>query len=220
MKRSVASLLFAAALLFVTTAAFAQNTVAVTAPGLNGTNFALTTNLDGGQSLAYVSSDHPNQEKVYRARFWIDQRQLQIVEGDAGVNNLRYFLGIDQQPVTPGTAQHIVGFLTKSPDDNNFHFIVWVGDDGGTFRNGGNIFLGGQPRQVEVQWAAASAPGANDGMVQISRVDNAAQTDGRMDLDNDEKEVDRFRAGVFANPSGLTDSYIFDEFESFRTLAP
>ena len=222
MKRPVALIVYAVAILFMTTGAFADNTVAVTqAAALNGTNFGLEVILDGTNTIAFVSSDHPNQEKVYRARFWIDQRQLQIPLGNAASNHLRYFIGIDAQPVTPGTAQHIIGFLTKSDQDGGYHFIVWVREDDGTFQLGGNIFLGNNfPRQVEVEWAAASAPGANDGMIQISRVDNPAQTSGIANVDNDQKEVDRFEIGVFANPIPLSDTYYFDEFESFRTLAP
>ena len=218
MKRSVTLLAFALAILCASTGAMADNTVAVTAQAaLNGTNFGLSVNLDGSNTLAYVSSDHPNQEKVYRARFWIDQRNLQIPEGTAGTNHIRFFIGVDQE----GAGQHLVGFLTKSDDDHNFHFIVWAeSDTPNDFKNGGNIFLGGQPRQVEVEWAAASAPSADDGFVQITRVDNPAQTDGRSDLDNDTIEMDRFRIGVFANPVALTDFYYMDEFESFRTLAP
>ena len=218
MKRTVTFLVYAVILL-VASVTMAANTVSVT-PGaaLNGTNFGLNVNLDGTNTVAYVSSDHPNNEKVYRARFWIDQRNLQIPLGDAANNHLRFFIGVDQD----GPGQHIIGFLTKSADDGGYHFIVWVeADTPNDFKLGGNIFLGNAlPRQVEVEWAAATAPGANDGFIQISRVDNPAQTSGRSDIDNDTVDVDRFRIGVFNNPVPLSTFYYMDEFESFRTLAP
>ena len=208
------------AILLVGSAAYAANSVSVT-PGAahNGTNFGLLVSVDSN-TAAHVQSDHPNAEKVYRARFWVRPQTLPIALGNAGTNHIRFFTMLDPG----GAGQHAIGFFTRSAQDNGWHLILWTKNDGGTFEQAANIFLGGAAapaRQVEVQWAAASAPGANDGMLMVSRIDNPAQTDGRTNIDNDTADVDGFRIGYIPSSNAvITGNYSMDEFESFRTLAP
>lgn len=209
------------AILFVSGAAFAANTVAVTAgAAMNGTNFGLVTSINDN-SDAYVDSEHPNGEKIYRVRFWVRPQALPIGLGDSGTNNIRFLAAHDVGPY----GQHIIGFFTRSLGDNAWHLIVWIGNDNQEFEFAGNIFLGGPSapdRHVEIQWAAASSDGANDGMLSVNGLWNPNIIDGRSDLDNDEGDVDGIRIGLMANgnPSGITGTYNFDEFESFRTLSP
>jgi hypothetical protein len=209
------------AIVLVSGAAFAVNTVAVTAgAAMNGTNFGLVTSIDANGD-AFVQSDHPNGEKVYRARFWVKPQDLPIALGNSGTNNIRFLAAHDVGPY----GQHIIGFFTRSLGDNAWHLIVWIRNDDGQFEFAANIFLGGPnapARHVEIQWAAATADGANDGMLSVNGLWNPNIISGRTDINNDAGDVDGIRIGVMANgnPSGLTGTYNFDEFESFRTLAP
>jgi hypothetical protein len=208
------------AILLVGSAAFAANSVSVTAGAAhNGTNFGLLVTVDSN-TAAHVQSDHPNAENVYRARFWVRPQTLPIAMGQAGVNHIKFFVFLD-----PGNlGQHVLGYFTRSAGDQGWHLILWAKEDSGDFKSVANIFLGGAAapaRQVEVQWAAASAPGANDGMLMVSRIDNPAQTSGQTNLDNDTGDVDGFRIGYIPSVNNvIAGNYSMDEFESFRTLAP
>jgi hypothetical protein len=71
------------------------------------------------------------------------------------------------------------------------------------------------PHSIELDWRAATAPGANDGglTLWIDGVERQALTG----IDNDTRRIDRVLLGALAGiDTGTRGTYFFDAFESRR----
>lgn len=219
--RAAAITTFALVCCLAAVPAFAQNSLNVNAAAaINSTGTAcggqpcgLQVNVVDNTSDAYVQSDHPNGEKTFTARFWIDPTNFNIPLV-AGSNSHR-FMRFNNQ----GCCQLVIGFLTRSTGSGNFRTIWWGRNDALTFQLLAAQFLTSgvtpTPQHLEVTWTAASAPGANDGSFTLTNLGSAAST-GRNDLDNDTQEIDRVQVGTFVGSGSGTGNYYFDEYESFR----
>lgn len=213
MKKTLA---LAGTALLVASGAFAANTLTVV-PGaaMNGTTQGLSVNLDGSTNNVYVESAHPNNETHYHARFWINPATTAI---NAQNKSIRIAgLGDDV------AAQHVLLFLRRNGSDNSMRLNTWYKADTGSFVSGPGMFLMfqtniNQPRQVEIEWTAATAPGANDGSLFVRRLAPTTAEESITGLDTDTLQVDNYRQGLLAGSgaNATGGAYHFDEFESYR----
>jgi hypothetical protein len=217
MSRLRITFLAAAVLLLSATGAFAANGISVQgAAAQNGTSFGLQVNLDGSTNLAYVLSEHPVAESHYLLRFWLQPATMLNLGLDTAVR-------IGQ--ISDETAGAIVVVFLRHDDPaaggDTYRINTWVKEDSGTFRFGGGHFLSFDnnptPRQIEIEWTQATAPGANNGALTVTRVGGPTSTIS--DIDNDTHAVDRAFWGIMA-PGGANmtgaGSFYFDEYESYR----
>jgi hypothetical protein len=71
------------------------------------------------------------------------------------------------------------------------------------------------PHFIELDWRAATVPGANDGGITLW-IDGAQQAD-LIGVDNDTRRIDRVRLGALTGiDTGTRGTYYFDAFESRR----
>lgn len=169
--------------------------------------------LKGGQGLQamiddtnglYVTSDHPNAEPRYRARFYFDPNSLSMASGD--------------------THNIFKGYAGTSTDVFRLEFRFYAGayqlragamDDGTTWIGTGWIAISDAAHSIEVDWRGATGAGANDGGLTLW-IDGAQQGD-LTGIDNDTRRVDRVRLGPISSLEGSTGGiYYFDAFESRR----
>ncbi len=188
--------------------AFAVNSLAVNAPGLNGTGFKLEATLTASANNVYVETQHPVDESHYLARFWVGRGTLTYPAN----TSIRFgAIGDDVN------GQRIVLFLKKNPN-NTIHVNTWHQLDTGGFVFGCTIFLSGSAatvaRQFELEYTQSG--GANTGQIILKRIDNG-NTCTLSGLDMDNFQVDSARFGVIGG-SGVNASgtFNFDEFESYR----
>lgn len=197
-------------------------TVAVNAGAAqNGTNFGALFTLSPDTDEAYVRTDHPTAENHYLFRFWIDPTGLvDLPLNTLSTHNVRFLRVNDQDngggDVVRGTF--LVGFITKSPSDLQYHMIFWAKQDGGTaFNSVGNLFLGNGPRQIEVEFTRADSGTTS---LVMKTLDGTPQTITRNNLNLGDADVDLTDIGIFSNsnPSVLDadNKFEFDEWESFR----
>lgn len=228
MKKLIVPVIACAALLFVAAGARA-NAIAVCPDVLNPTcsvlpamegSFQMEVHYAGPPSLAFVQSrnagatPHPwNNETAVRVRFLIDPGDA---SGTAGTGTFDMGAGGNVRIMnefmdfTPGFGIKVVLFLKKSLADNAWRMAAYVrsGPNGGDgFVFGGEGYLTGLTPAfgtstiVEIEWEAASAPGANDGRIKATRKQFTNPGGAtvtmfeRTDLDNDDHTLNLLRLG-------------------------
>lgn len=234
-------LVLLAALIIVGSAfpASAANTLEVTAgAALFGTNFGLAVTSDLSSNDVYVSDTSPNNEALYRFSFRIFPGTMTAPSNVQG----GYLIGFVE--TTTGSEcgstckpwsipiylrrQNQYWTIQTNTRNNNNSFPTWenatkiCGDPSTTIPC--SSFAYGV--KIEIEYKAASAPGANDGYMTVKR--NGVLQRTFSNLDNDERLVKSIRwgaifQGTFNNtpaPEGSGGTYYFDEFESYRTAAP
>jgi hypothetical protein len=218
MKRTI--LIAALVLLVGASAGHAVNSLSVINNPVavdNTSGKTLSINLDGSNTNVYVETQHPNNEKHYRLRFWVNPHTVNL---DANKSiRLGALNGQD-----PAGGQHTIIFLKRNDADSSWRINTWYKTDTNPFVAGPGVFIVSQAaqnqwRQVEIDWKAATAPGANNGQVRIQRTaPTTSSVTGPQNLDNDTHEVDDSRYGCIAG-SGVnanSGAVLFDEFESYR----
>lgn len=220
--------------LVVAVPAMAANSLTVNGTAALEGSYGLSVNIDGANNTtdAYVVSDHPANETLYRFSFRLNPGTLSM---DAS-GQARFF---------------VIGNIRKPTPDKNFFFVyLMLGQDGwwhlqanarqddGTFQpwqttvkvcsvNAGasvpcstftNI-------QITYEWAAASAPGANDGYLKVYRDGGSTPIRTFSNMDNDTQSIESawFGAIWMANNTqgaAANGSYYFDSFESYRSVQP
>jgi hypothetical protein len=158
----------------------------------------------------FVTSDTPNAEPRYRARFYFDPNSITMASGNAHFI-LNGIMGTSTAVVrvefrcgsgcgVSGTSYQIRGRLIN---------------DGSTWINTSWFPITDASHFIEVDWRAATAVGANNGglTLWIDGVEKANLTT----VDNDTRKIDRVRLGAVAGiDAGTTGTYYFDAFESRR----
>ena len=234
-RARILGLVAVGALVGATNALAAPPSLLVVTPGLNSTGNKMkvtvpSTVSDAVADVAYVRSEHPNGEVHYRMVFWIDPTNLNVPEGNAGTNHIRFMRMTDTSTTAPETGalvrgSFLIGFLTKSPDDHGHHMIFWVRQDGAsstTFNSIANLFIGNEPRKVEVEFTQADT-----GVQSFKAQSFGANTVTRSNLNLGDADVDRIDFGCVptggtstcapsTTDAGTTNHYFFDEFESYR----
>ncbi len=158
------------------------------------------------QNPTYVQDNTPADEARYRTRFYVRSDHATMAAGDEFELFTAY--ATDDTPVLR---------LTVSFDgtDHRLRFVARE-DGGGDTTPGAGLVLAAGWRAVEIDWQASSAPGANDGFLDLW-LEGHPQT-GLSGLDNDTLSVDHVRWGaVNAIDAGTGGSLYLDAFESRRT---
>jgi len=200
----------AGAAFFLATGAQAASTITVNGTAAIHGSFGMSTNLDGTATNAYVEDQSPNAESRYVIDFWVNRGTLTY----PATTSVR--IGAVG---TTGGGQHFILFLKKNPN-NTIHLNTWHLNDTGSYVFGCTIFLSNATasvsRQFHIDYKTPTAPGANDGSVDIRRVDNGNGCT-LTGLDNDTKTADNIRWGVLSGSgANATGSYYFDDFVSTR----
>ena len=216
MKRILNSILTVSAL-FISAAAGGAN-LTVTSPGVGPetsvacpTGCKLSVNLSGDLETAFVISDEPSSERTFRFGFWMDMNNLVIPPQQT----VRIIEVRKDRP--EGRILMIVAIYTRfgTPKIN---FMAY-NEAGGLVPVGGFDLRASGAQRFMVNWQAASAPGANDGIVNVAK---GPVLKGRTDLDiylNGTDGVDQVRFGYVARgDASLNGSFFLDNYESYRTL--
>jgi hypothetical protein len=152
----------------------------------------------------YVRDDSPNAEPRYRARFYFDPNSITMASGDAHI----FFQG--NIGTTTGVLRGSFRFYS-SQSQVRFSLL----NDSGTWQNTAWFTITDLPHTLEIDWAAASAAGANNGFLTLWI--DGTQKASLTGIDNDTKRIDRVtlgpRSGIDAGTHG---TYFFDAFESRR----
>jgi hypothetical protein len=152
----------------------------------------------------FVTSDHPNAEPRYRARFYFDPNSITMASGTAHF----IFNGF----VDTSTAVLRVEFRYSS---GAYQIRSSLINDGSTWSNTNWFTISDAPHFIELDWRAATGTGANNGGLTLW-IDGAQQAD-LTGVDNDTRRIDRVRLGaVTALDAGTIGTYFFDAFESRR----
>ena len=100
----------------------------------------------------YVTDDGPTAEPRYRARFYFDPNSIPMASGDAHYI-FKGFMGASTEVLRVEFRQSAGTYQIRAS----------LLDDGTTFINSSFFTISDAPHFVEVDWRAATAPGANNG---------------------------------------------------------
>jgi hypothetical protein len=159
--------------------------------------------LINGNGPIFVERDHIAPESRYRVHFYLDPNSIGMDDGDS----LAVFRGYSSNS-TP-----LVIYLSATSGGYQLQLVVI--DDGGNLLWSDLVQLGDGPQQIDLDWAAGTAPGANDGSVTFEVNGEPALL--LVSLDNDGHRLDEVRLGAVGGIDGGTrGSFYIDHFESFR----
>jgi hypothetical protein len=173
--------------------------------GMGGTTLGLRATVDDTAGR-FVEDATPSAEKRYRARFYLDADGFDPGVADGHLRT-RVFIAFQGAP-----ARRRVAIVLRLLGGQHA-LMARVRRDDGTLADTGFVPVApGQP--VELDWVAASAPGASDGTFQmwIGGV-LAAGLDG---LDTGGGGIDFARLGALSLKTGASGTLAFDEFVSRR----
>lgn len=172
-----------------------------------GSACGLEVGFSGDTGNAYVQDDSPLLETVYYAGFWFDPHTVSMGTGTSH----QIFRAVD-------ASNGAVMTITLGFDGSDYELAVGAQRDNGTWQATTGILLSDAPHHLALNWAAASAPGANDGVLQFW-LDNVLRAEF-VALDTDTKQVNSVRLGAVAGVDTSTlGSIYFDQFVSTRVLA-
>lgn len=167
--------------------------------GANGLQAVINDNV-----AMYVADDRPNAEPRYRVRFYFDPNGIVMSNGDA------HYLFYGYQ----GTTQVVLRVEFRRYN-NSYQVRAALLNDAATWRTTNYATINDAPYLIELDWRAATAPGANNGSLTFWV--NEVQIANLGAVDNDTRRIDRVRAGPVAGlDAGTRGVYFFDAFEARR----
>ncbi|HXQ37089.1 MAG TPA: hypothetical protein VN843_23970, partial [Anaerolineales bacterium] len=155
----------------------------------------------------YVTDDNPTFESRYRARFYFDPNSIAM-----GSDTHNIFQGNQYDPYTD-TYNNVV-FQVQLRDSGGYQIRGRILTDGGSAQTTSWYTITDASHNIEVDWSAATADGANDGHLTLWLDD--IQKENKTGIDNDTRRVDRVRLGATSGPTVASGTYYFDAFESRR----
>jgi len=151
----------------------------------------------------YVEDQSPNSESHYRVRFYFDPNGMTI----PNTNGQYIFWGFNTTTYNLMVLFRVV--------DGVYQIIPSTRDDA-TTRSMSYYAISDEPHCIELEFMAASAPGANDGYFSFWLDGELKQT--LASLDNDMQRIEKIQLGSISGvTNGTTGSYYFDAFESRRS---
>ncbi len=167
--------------------------------------WALYTGAGGSGDTVFVRDNTPVAEPRYRARFYLDPGYLSMTAGD------QFYLFI----VRSAAAAISRVAIEPASTPGSFRLQLRAMDDAGTWLSSGwNNFE--DDTSVEIEWRAATAPGAADGYAKM-------WIDGGLvahlsAIDNDAQSVEAALMGMVNGlDPGTFGALVFDAFVSRRT---
>jgi len=176
-------------------------------------------NVDG----AYVQDDSPDAEGTYRVSFMFNPAQIAITQTGFILESRHFIFTANGESVIQPSNLRVIGiyFLKKSGQ-------YWIAAQGvntaaGKIKSSTRINLGAagvenSPHLIELEWQAATISGGY-GLLRM-RADGGAWVDIPT-IKNFTQVVHTARLGIVIGLDADTvGSHYFDDFQSFRTLAP
>jgi hypothetical protein len=163
---------------------------------------------------AFVQSSHPTAESTYRVRFYVNLRSLTLTEGDE-FDLFAAYDGTDPVPPTTNGNALVRAVIRRSSGENVLSAFIRT-DGGSQTEIPDEIVLENGWRVIELDWAKATAAGANNGRLNLW-LDGAAQT-GLTGIDNDVAGINYARWGTVSGvDAGTSGTFKLDDFASQRT---
>ncbi len=163
---------------------------------LSVSNYHLYVDVNANNGSVYVEDKTPSNEKLYRARFYITP----------GVDHLGT---IGYSPILESSGVFGIDFVT--PDSIRAYIYDDIGNRINTIAypidyRGWNC--------VEIEWAASTTSGANNGYIKLWIDDNLQET--LSNVDNDTVNIDSIKLGLLQIPSDTWVKLTIDNFISGR----
>jgi len=150
-----------------------------------------------------VTDNSPASEAHYRARFYLDPNGL--ILSSTPITLFDGYLGTSTQ----------VFRVEMRYSSSTYQVRAGLRNDSSTWYSSAWTNLTDAPHALEIEWAAATASGANNG--QISFWLDGVQSGQISNVDNDKRRVDLVRLGVLSGLNTTTRGTLyFDTFESHR----
>ena len=166
------------------------------------------------RSASFVQSSHPSAEATYRARFYVNLRSLSMSNGD----ELDLFVAYDgADPIPPTISGNaVVRVVVRQAGGEKLLSAFVRTDSGAESEIPVEVSMVDGWRGVELNWARATAAGANNGRLDLW-VDGVARQ-GRTGLDNETTTINYARLGTVTGVDTGTSGVIkLDDFASQRT---
>lgn len=209
MKRHNLVLTAGLVLLFSAGSAMADNSLDVNANAAILGDFGLEVLIDGSANQTFVADTTPAAETVYRVQFRANPNNITM---DNGTGHAIFF---GRQGGGGGNVLR----LTMQRLNDEYKVVCRIQRDGGGTYFCGKFTFAPVNTRIGVEWVAASAPGADDGIVRLRKGDTVQFE--RTDFDTDTWVIDTARFGLPKDADATTSgSFYLDDFASFRTLAP
>jgi len=166
-------------------------------------SYGLMSVIDDNYPIA-VNDEAPDAEVHYRAKFFFDPNSIAMADSDSHPIFVAY--SSDLTMVLRSELRFSGGAYTLR---------TRLRTDGTNWINTAYFNLNDAPDYIDLEWWAASAPGASDGRL-VLRI-NDIQVAELVGIDNDTRNIDRISLGAPTGVlSGTRGSYYFDAFESWR----
>lgn len=173
---------------------------------LAGTGQGLRANVDDRDGV-WVQDEAPNAEDRYRVQFYFDPNAFDPGEALAH-RRIILFLGLSQEPF----KRLVMVVLRRLDGAYAVRGRVRLDDD--TLAETVFVPISDAPHRIDFDWRRGSAPGANDGSLELS-VDGVPAP-ALTGLDNDARGIDSGRLGAITVKTGAAGVLFFDEFVSRR----
>ena len=152
----------------------------------------------------YVTDTSPSAEASYRARFYFDYNSIVMANG----NDHYIFYALN-------SAGTVVARIQFRYGTSGYMMRVSAVNDSSSYISTNWYFLTDAPHYIEIHWAAATAPGANNGVITLWM--DGVQKGTVTNIDNDTRRIDTIQLGAVSGiDTGTRGTYYFDAFESRR----
>jgi uncharacterized protein (DUF427 family) len=143
-----------------------------------------------------VIDSSPDNESHYTARFYFDPNSV-----DVGNNGLTLFASNDW---------HFCLYLW--PEGVNYSMSLCGDNDSNNWLETERVLITDEWQSIEVDWKAATAPGADDGYIRLWVGEVLATS--LENIDNDASSIDTIWLGALSPSSGTNGTVYFDAFDS------
>jgi hypothetical protein len=173
---------------------------------------------------AFVQSSQPSAEKTYRVRFYVNLSRLNLAS-NSDFDLFVAYDGADPLPSSPPAGNPVLRAAVRQQADGSKVLDIFTRTSSGEVPVPSSPNLPAGWRAIELEWKASSAPGANNGAVNVW-LDGNAQT-GLANLNSDTQVINYVRWGnvsavALGSPlpgAGGVNTFKLDEFGSQRSGA-
>ena len=165
--------------------------------------------LDGAGTEISGVDNLPNAETTFALEFMLDPNSLTMTHIDT-------FRFINAPSPGPGSFAFIADFRKSGAE---YRFQVKGRNDAGALEALDDVVLVDGPNLIRIEWEAASAPGANDGIIEVF-LEGVSQ-DSITTLDNDQHNITSIQFGPSSGiDAGTSGTFYIDRYRWDDALAP